>query len=173
MTGNQTSGYLQLPVATFSKAWQSLLEGSGCMPTPLQLVNGGFPFYFGGWGKQGSGCIHLNIATCKWWFPTLFGWNKKPHVSNGKAKCILRSPAGGIDLLVLSRECGNGGFPSTKLQVGWFEEPCLSSVQRPAVCHCADFTLATPQVPQCQLSEQIEHRGITRWRNLRSPAKSD
>ena len=33
--------------------------------------------------KQGSGCIiHLNIATCKWWFP--FMWVlKKQHVSNG------------------------------------------------------------------------------------------
>ena len=24
----------------------------------------------GGFQKQGSGCIHLNIATCKWWCPT-------------------------------------------------------------------------------------------------------
>ena len=27
--------------------------------------------------------IHLNIATCKWWFPFIQRW-KKPHVSNGQ-----------------------------------------------------------------------------------------
>ena len=33
---------------------------------------------------QGSGCIiHLNIATCKWCFPFILAWRKKPHVSNG------------------------------------------------------------------------------------------
>ena len=36
--------------------------------------------------------IHLNIATCKWWFPILF-WCGQKHVSNFCKMYLLRSPA--------------------------------------------------------------------------------
>ena len=35
--------------------------------------------------------LHLNIATCKWWFPTLL-WCGKSHVSNGCKMYFVRSP---------------------------------------------------------------------------------
>ena len=46
-----------------------------------------------GWGPQAirDPCIHLNIATCKWWLPSISVW-KKQHVSNGCKVYLFGGP---------------------------------------------------------------------------------
>ena len=76
---------------------------------------------------QGSGCIiHLNIATCKWWFPFISVWQKQ-HVSTGckQHELLLRSPVHLTRLLLLV----SNSLPSFAPRKGrfWLHAPADAS----------------------------------------------
>ena len=80
------------------KPYPASFSKIGLRPFGFRLSTKGFGGHF--WLFRDPCSIHLNLATCKWWFPTSF-LLKKPHVSIGWANLyLLRSPGSSSPILM-------------------------------------------------------------------------